>query len=42
MGQLRESVKHLNLFKKVNERSEESVKRQKLITRVYLILLTSK
>ena len=40
MGQLRQSVKHLNLFKRADDRAEESVKRQKIITRVYLILLT--
>ena len=40
MGQLRQSVKYLNLFKKADDRSEQSIQRQKLITRLYLILLT--
>ncbi|CAF1176295.1 unnamed protein product [Adineta steineri] len=35
-----ESVKRLNLFKVANERTENNIKQQKIITRVYLILLT--
>ncbi|CAF0999681.1 unnamed protein product [Adineta steineri] len=34
------SMKRLNLFKNVDERMENSIKQQKLITRVYLVLLT--
>lgn len=33
-------AKRLNLFKDENERTQENVRRQKLITRVYLILLS--
>ncbi len=32
-------MKQLNLFKVANERTEDNIKRQKIITRVYLILL---
>ncbi|CAF1253647.1 unnamed protein product [Adineta steineri] len=35
-----ESIKRLNLFKNVNDRTENSIKQQKITTRVYLILLT--
>ncbi|CAF1497941.1 unnamed protein product, partial [Adineta steineri] len=35
-----ESVKRLNLFKNVNDRTETGIKQQKIITCVYLILLT--
>ncbi|CAF3904501.1 unnamed protein product [Adineta steineri] len=35
-----ESMKRLNLFKNVNDRTENSIKQQKTITCVYLILLT--
>ncbi|CAF3664549.1 unnamed protein product [Adineta steineri] len=34
-----EKIKRLNLFKNINDRTEQSIKRQKLITHVYLILL---
>jgi hypothetical protein len=33
-------MKRLNLFKVANDRTENSIKQQKIITRVYLILLT--
>lgn len=33
-------LKHLNLFKKRNDRSENSIRKQRTITRVYLVLLT--
>jgi hypothetical protein len=33
-------VKRLNLFKVTNERTENDIKQQKIITRVFLILLT--
>ncbi|CAF1391349.1 unnamed protein product [Adineta ricciae] len=32
-------IKQLNLFKNINERSETNIKQQRIITRVYLILL---
>jgi hypothetical protein len=32
-------MKRLNLFKAANNRTENSIKQQKIITRVYLILL---
>ncbi|CAF4024878.1 unnamed protein product [Adineta steineri] len=35
-----ESIKRLNLYKNVNDRTENSIKQQKTITCVYLILLT--
>ncbi len=35
-----QSVKRLNLFKVTNERTENDIKQQKIITRVFLILLT--
>ncbi|CAF1649187.1 unnamed protein product, partial [Adineta ricciae] len=34
-----ERIKRLNLFKKAAERTEEAIKRQRIITRFYLILL---
>ncbi|CAF1384021.1 unnamed protein product [Adineta ricciae] len=34
-----ESVKQLNLFKNVDDRMENGIKRQKLVTKVYLILM---
>jgi hypothetical protein len=34
------TMKQLNLFKSENERTEDKVKQQKMITRIYLILLT--
>ena len=33
-------VKHLNLFKKVDDQSENSIRQQRIITRLYLVLLT--
>jgi len=33
-------IKRLNLFKVINERTEDDIKQQKIITRVFLILLT--
>ncbi|UJR19648.1 hypothetical protein I4U23_022782 [Adineta vaga] len=33
------SITHLNLFKNINDRSENSIKQQKLTTRIYLVLL---
>ena len=35
-------MKHLNLFKKIDDRSEDSIKQQRIITRVYLVLLIGK
>ena len=35
-----QSLKQLNLFKVANERTENDIKQQKIISRVYLILLT--
>jgi hypothetical protein len=35
-----EWLKRLNLFKKRNDRSEDSIKQQKIVTYVYLVLLT--
>ncbi|CAF1425963.1 unnamed protein product, partial [Adineta steineri] len=40
MLKLIESIKRLNLFMNFNDRTENSIKQQKTITRVYLILLT--
>ena len=37
-----EWIKQLNLFKVANQRTENDIKQQKLTTRVYLILLSSK
>ena len=37
-----EWIKQLNLFKVANKRTEDDIKQQKLTTRVYLILLSSK
>ncbi|CAF1660120.1 unnamed protein product, partial [Adineta ricciae] len=34
-------MKRLNLFKTINDRTENSIKQQRIITRVYLVLLTS-
>ncbi len=34
-----QSLKRLNLFKASEERTENSIKQQKIITRVYLLLL---
>ncbi|CAF1147349.1 unnamed protein product [Adineta steineri] len=34
-----ESIKRLNLFKNINDRTEDSIKQQRITTRVYLILL---
>ncbi|UJR17612.1 hypothetical protein I4U23_004508 [Adineta vaga] len=39
MFELIQSVKQLNLFKNINNRTESSIKQQRIITRVYLILL---
>jgi len=36
------SIKQLNLFKNIHDRTESSVIQQRIITRVYLILLSSK
>ncbi len=33
-------IKRLNLFKVISERTEDDIKQQKIITRVFLILLT--
>ncbi|UJR34643.1 hypothetical protein I4U23_027420 [Adineta vaga] len=33
-------MKRLNLFKKIDDRTEDGIKKQKIITRVYLFLLT--
>ncbi|CAF1350011.1 unnamed protein product, partial [Adineta ricciae] len=35
-----QSLKHLNLFKNIHDRTEISIKQQRIITRVYLILLS--
>jgi len=37
-----EWIKKLNLFKFANERTENDIKQQRTITRVYLLLLSSK
>ncbi|UJR12721.1 hypothetical protein I4U23_016895 [Adineta vaga] len=37
--ELKKSIEQLNLFKNILQRTEDSIKRQKIITRVYLILL---
>ncbi|CAF0862711.1 unnamed protein product [Adineta steineri] len=34
-----QTIKRLNLFKNINDRTEQSIKHQKVVTRVYLILL---
>ncbi|UJR19296.1 hypothetical protein I4U23_022425 [Adineta vaga] len=34
-----ESMKKLNLFKNINDKTENSIKQQRIITRIYLILL---
>ncbi|CAF0991108.1 unnamed protein product [Adineta steineri] len=34
-----QTIKRLNLFKNINDRTEQSIKHQKMVTRVYLILL---
>lgn len=35
-------MQQLNLFKVANDRSENSVKQQKIMTRIYLILITGR
>ncbi|CAF0944033.1 unnamed protein product [Adineta ricciae] len=39
MSKMGQSIKRLNLFKNVNDRTENSIKQQMCITRIYLVLL---